>query len=121
MAEKPDGARWKRWLRRVVFLALALVVARIVVDLVGTIDWGTVREGVGQLEVWQVAVLVGAIIVRQVFNAWPIAIFIPGLGLPRAVANDQVRSEEHTSELQSRGHLVCRLLLEKKKDLRTKL
>src|SRR5215510_9717614 len=29
------------------------------------------------------------------------------------VADD--RSEEHTSELQSRGHLVCRLLLEKKK------
>src|SRR5690625_6114011 len=28
---------------------------------------------------------------------------------------DGSRSEEHTSELQSRGHLVCRLLLEKKK------
>src|SRR5437660_5674018 len=28
---------------------------------------------------------------------------------------DEYRSEEHTSELQSRGHLVCRLLLEKKK------
>src|SRR5690625_6710716 len=28
---------------------------------------------------------------------------------------DGERSEEHTSELQSRGHLVCRLLLEKKK------
>src|SRR5690625_4234324 len=28
---------------------------------------------------------------------------------------DEQRSEEHTSELQSRGHLVCRLLLEKKK------
>src|SRR5690625_7730840 len=28
----------------------------------------------------------------------------------------QARSEEHTSELQSRGHLVCRLLLEKKKN-----
>src|SRR5690625_6309177 len=28
------------------------------------------------------------------------------------------RSEEHTSELQSRGHLVCRLLLEKKKTQR---
>src|SRR5690625_6767434 len=27
-----------------------------------------------------------------------------------------LRSEEHTSELQSRGHLVCRLLLEKKKN-----
>src|SRR5437870_9197050 len=33
--------------------------------------------------------------------------------LPR-LASD-LRSEEHTSELQSRGHLVCRLLLEKKK------
>src|SRR5262245_64415974 len=29
---------------------------------------------------------------------------------------DQERSEEHTSELQSLRHLVCRLLLEKKKD-----
>src|SRR5690625_6941212 len=28
-----------------------------------------------------------------------------------------LRSEEHTSELQSRGHLVCRLLLEKKKHI----
>src|SRR5207253_8008839 len=30
-------------------------------------------------------------------------------------AQREQRSEEHTSELQSRGHLVCRLLLEKKK------
>src|SRR5690625_6289107 len=30
-----------------------------------------------------------------------------------------LRSEEHTSELQSRGHLVCRLLLEKKKAVAT--
>src|SRR5436305_12062862 len=32
-----------------------------------------------------------------------------------ADAGPSVRSEEHTSELQSRPHLVCRLLLEKKK------
>src|SRR3712207_8213493 len=31
---------------------------------------------------------------------------------------DDVRSEEHTSELQSRQYLVCRLLLEKKKKIR---
>src|SRR5216684_7825444 len=31
------------------------------------------------------------------------------------------RSEEHTSELQSRLHLVCRLLLEKKKNLRGRM
>src|SRR5947209_16483300 len=33
----------------------------------------------------------------------------------RAAALDRERSEEHTSELQSRQYLVCRLLLEKKK------
>src|SRR2546422_7016625 len=32
-----------------------------------------------------------------------------------ALGKEDVRSEEHTSELQSRLHLVCRLLLEKKK------
>src|SRR5207253_8201115 len=35
--------------------------------------------------------------------------------LPRTATGKLQRSEEHTSELQSRGHLVCRLLLEKKK------
>src|SRR5687768_17803684 len=33
------------------------------------------------------------------------------------LVNKALRSEEHTSELQSRLHLVCRLLLEKKKNL----
>src|SRR2546429_3647461 len=33
----------------------------------------------------------------------------------RGVSRDRARSEEHTSELQSRLHLVCRLLLETKK------
>src|SRR3989442_9720368 len=34
---------------------------------------------------------------------------------PLPTGRDIARSEEHTSELQSRPHLVCRLLLEKKK------
>src|SRR5947209_10490292 len=42
------------------------------------------------------------------------------LGHDKADA-DQHRSEEHTSELQSRQYLVCRLLLEKKKKKRIKL
>src|SRR5438552_6939421 len=36
--------------------------------------------------------------------------------LDRALCGAPRRSEEHTSELQSPDHLVCRLLLEKKKD-----
>src|SRR3989442_11588391 len=39
----------------------------------------------------------------------------PNAGAIRASGHQPVRSEEHTSELQSRPHLVCRLLLEKKK------
>src|SRR5687768_18026970 len=39
----------------------------------------------------------------------------------RARRRRQARSEEHTSELQSRLHLVCRLLLEKKNERRMML
>src|SRR5690606_41478872 len=44
---------------------------------------------------------------RQVFSLWPTDAY---LGCPFAVRGF-VRSEEHTSELQSRENLVCRLLL----------
>src|SRR2546422_7320825 len=56
----------------------------------------------------------------------PVAHLLPQR-LERALADvplqgAEARSEEHTSELQSRLHLVCRLLLEKKKkDTRTAL
>src|SRR5690554_7187421 len=40
---------------------------------------------------------------------------LASIASPCVEAHCQVRSEEHTSELQSRPHLVCRLLLEKKK------
>src|SRR3989442_9398744 len=41
---------------------------------------------------------------------------VAGLFCRADLAPGQWRSEEHTSELQSRPHLVCRLLLEKKKN-----
>src|SRR5690554_7142047 len=40
---------------------------------------------------------------------------IPHLSCSTLATGARQRSEEHTSELQSRPHLVCRLLLEKKK------
>src|SRR3989442_14614892 len=43
---------------------------------------------------------------------------LPGAHPGRAALFQSHRSEEHTSELQSRPHLVCRLLLEKKKNKR---
>src|SRR5207253_11164363 len=51
---------------------------------------------------------------------WVVCVEPVAFGIDREVGNfcelgRKSRSEEHTSELQSRGHLVCRLLLEKKK------
>src|SRR2546422_8588558 len=55
------------------------------------------------LESTTVAVTLGSYVEQQF--GWRDRVFLTGA----------VRSEEHTSELQSRLHLVCRLLLEKKK------
>src|SRR5690625_6357898 len=56
--------------------------------------------------------------------SWALTWFPSWLEVPSAPDPQQAlarttgeRSEEHTSELQSRGHLVCRLLLEKKKSM----
>src|SRR5690625_6093926 len=49
--------------------------------------------------------------IRQQTTPAPVATFERN----KSAAAPSPRSEEHTSELQSRGHLVCRLLLEKKK------
>src|SRR2546422_9005969 len=47
-------------------------------------------------------------------DAWAVAV----AGLASLTDYLDLRSEEHTSELQSRLHLVCRLLLEKKKKIK---
>src|SRR5690554_7700652 len=49
------------------------------------------------------------------YRAADIALITPLKDGMNLVAKEYCRSEEHTSELQSRPHLVCRLLLEKKK------
>src|SRR5438105_12838750 len=51
---------------------------------------------------------------EMVTNKGAMTIALDGAAAPKTV-NNFVRSEEHTSELQSRVDLVCRLLLEKKK------
>src|SRR5258708_13145393 len=43
--------------------------------------------------------------------------YVVSKNFPTGVISGEGRSEEHTSELQSPDHLVCRLLLEKKKKL----
>src|SRR5690625_6813710 len=66
---------------------------------------------------WEATIIVNFQTVRDLgwlntFQGLTVPSFAMGFGI---FLLRQSRSEEHTSELQSRGHLVCRLLLEKKK------
>src|SRR2546422_8430772 len=59
-------------------------------------------RGRNALPFWAASLIVGG----ALSISWPLALHL---------RSPELRSEEHTSELQSRLHLVCRLLLEKKK------
>ena len=76
------------WLRRVLVMAVCLVAGWVIVGLIGRIDWAAVADALGRLAWWQLGVLIGLLLVRQVLNALPLAFFIRGLGLYRAVVND---------------------------------
>src|SRR5439155_6808470 len=65
--------------------------------------------GAGRREVSKFSVSTG-----QFQNVTPVPAADPKVRADRTQPIVFSRSEEHTSELQSRGHLVCRLLLEKK-------
>src|SRR5690625_5970277 len=98
-----------RWLGRAMRIALAAALAIIVActhsrDGVRQVDEDnpTVTYQYSDSEGLLNASFQAEIHCRQ-FDAWP------------HVEEVEERSEEHTSELQSRGQLVCRLLLEKKK------
>src|SRR3712207_9412129 len=59
-------------------------------------------------DIWlNIAMVFAFVLIGGVFSGAEIALV--------SLREGQVRSEEHTSELQSRQYLVCRLLLEKKK------
>src|SRR5690606_39350602 len=56
-----------------------------------------------------------AVVLKHIQRLDPVGVGSRSLAECLLVQLDHLRSEEHTSELQSRENLVCRLLLEKKK------
>lgn len=78
----------KRWVKSTLVLAASLVVGWFVIRLVGKIAWSAVGDAIRSVSFWELAALIGLLMVRQAFNAQPIARFTPGLGLSRAVASD---------------------------------
>lgn len=65
------------------------VAVLIFLRLARRVDWSQVADAIGRLTLWQVVVLLALVGVRAILNAVPLAMFVPGLGVKRAVANDQ--------------------------------
>jgi putative heme transporter len=69
---------------------VALVATVVVVRLVGRVDWSEVGDALTHLAWWHAPVLLAVLVVRQVLNALPLALYIPGVSAYRATQNDQV-------------------------------
>jgi putative heme transporter len=81
-------AKRRAWLTRVGLLVLALFISVVIVRLIGQIDWGAVWDALRHLTWWQPLVLIVVVVVRQVLNALPLALYIPGVSVVRATVND---------------------------------
>src|SRR3712207_7506121 len=98
--------------RRVIFeqCLLVRIIASFSLIICATIHFSAIFiddcKMIGQI--YAVIIEIGFQVIVQILEAYPVAY--------RTVAGmiNHLRSEEHTSELQSRQYLVCRLLLEKK-------
>ena len=66
------------------------------------------------------SIIITSVLYRFLEHEFSSFLGVISLRFPSISAKNEMRSEEHTSELQSRQYLVCRLLLEKKKKKRNK-
>lgn len=78
----------RRWFRPVVLVIVLVVCAWVIWGIAGRIDWGAVWDALGRLAFWQFPVLVALLLLRQLFNALPLAFFIRGLRPFLALVND---------------------------------
>lgn len=75
---------------RAVLLLVACLVTFVVVQLIGRVDWGEVRSSLTHLAWWHVPILIVVLLLRQLLNALPLSLYIPGVSPYRATQNDQV-------------------------------
>lgn len=88
----PDRARLRSpraaLARRLVIVALCVAVVWLALRFVGDIDWAAVRAALGRLTLAELGALAVLMLVRNSLNALPLALFIPGVGMLRALVND---------------------------------
>lgn len=80
--------RWWRRLKPLVMVVVGLLAVRIVISLVGSVDWAAVGTAFGRLTWWMVLILIVDLLARQVLNAIPLAVYVPTLRLGRSLQSD---------------------------------
>jgi len=80
---------WNPWVIRTLLLLVAILAGVVLFRLAGRIDWPAVWKAVWHLSWWQPFLLVAVLLVRQVLNALPLALYIPGVSVTQATMNDQ--------------------------------
>jgi hypothetical protein len=79
---------WTLVVRPLLFLAVSFLVARILISLVGSVDWQQVAAALGQVGWVEAPALLALLVLRQSLNAVPLAVLVPGLGFWRGLQND---------------------------------
>ena len=87
-AAKLPRSNRRAWTIRLVLLLVSLLVAYVVVQLIGRIDWAAVWDALSKLTWWQPIILLAVVLVRQVLNALPLAFYIKGVSVYHATIND---------------------------------
>ncbi|SOD71496.1 uncharacterized membrane protein YbhN (UPF0104 family) [Jatrophihabitans sp. GAS493] len=80
--------RWRTVLGAIVKYLIYILFLVLFTQFVRRVDWHQVADAIGQLTIWEVLVLLVLVALRQVCNATPLALLIPGLGIKRALSND---------------------------------
>jgi uncharacterized membrane protein YbhN (UPF0104 family) len=81
-------SRGKRGIRaRLVRTFIILVLGLLFFRLVEQVDWAQVGDALGRLTIAELVVIGLCVVLRQALDATPLALFVPGLGLRRAMAN----------------------------------
>ncbi len=78
----------RAWIRRVVLLVIACLFVVAIARFIRRIDWVVVGDALSHLAWWQPVVLFVVLLLRQVANAAPLSLNVPGTSLYRATVND---------------------------------
>lgn len=88
VATAPEVTR-RVWIRRIVVAVLLAFVGYAIIGLVERVDWAGAWEAIAHVEAWQLVAMFAMLILRQVLNATPLALFMPTLSVYRATMCDQ--------------------------------